>query len=505
MANSRTIEFKGHFDGKQVLDELKKIRQNMANAGADANLFKGVDKNIVATEKLVNDMIAQIKKGFSNEKEISAFEKQLNKLSLSFNKINVGLRDINQADNFKLNADAIKQYSDQLKKLSQQQEHLQQVARSSIETQLQSAKLNQKERQAILDEIDAQGDLEAAIKRVAQAKEKATKIKHGTKALETDVGKDFIRTMDFSFDANITAASGRTKMGRQDARARTASGKLVMNNGAPVLDNSKVQSAIDVSYRESLEEIIKLGGTAADAVEIMRKKLEAYGAIIQNTDSLQESFNQNLQNFYNNALTNQQQTALNNAQALGSTDAQGNFNLSQQGQNLVNNAELQAAQQNLQDITQAQNDLSDAIQESTRLSDDFTQEVESGLNNAADAEDRLTREADETTQELREQNEATTAMNQTFDNMKNAVKTFLSIGSAIRGMRQVITQTFNDVKELDKSFAQIAMVTNYSVNEMWDSYDKYAEMANRLGQSTKSVIQASGLFYQQGNKSVMII
>ena len=39
--------------------------------------------------------------------------------------------------------------------------------------------------------------------------------------------------------------------------------------------------------------------------------------------------------------------------------------------------------------------------------------------------------------------------------MKGAVKTFLSIGSAISGVRQIIQQTFNDIKELDKSFAEI--------------------------------------------------
>ena len=42
------------------------------------------------------------------------------------------------------------------------------------------------------------------------------------------------------------------------------------------------------------------------------------------------------------------------------------------------------------------------------------------------------------------------------------------------------------------------MVTDYSVEQMWSSYDDYAEMANRLGQTTKDVIASSALFYQQG-------
>ena len=94
MANSRTIEFKGHFDGKQVLDELKKIRQSMADAGADSNLFKGIDKDIAATEKLVTEMMAQIQRGFSNTKEVGAFEKQIDKLQTNFLKISSGITKI---------------------------------------------------------------------------------------------------------------------------------------------------------------------------------------------------------------------------------------------------------------------------------------------------------------------------------------------------------------------------------------------------------------------------
>ena len=316
---------------------------------------------------------------------------------------------------------------------------------------------------------------------------------------------DYINNLGYSFDVSTTAATGRTALGRQDARARNASGRLIMTDGAPTLDRAKTTEAIDKTYRQSLEETVRLGGTASDAVAKMKQKLEEYGIILNSTDQLQESFNQNLQGFYNTALTSQQRAALINAQTLGSTDAQGNFNLSQQGQNLVNNAELQAARQNIQDITNAQNNLSDAMQESAQRANDFTRQMDSGLNDAAEAENRLSREAEEATQDLREQNESTTAMNNSFDNMKSAVKTFFSIGSAIGGLRQIIGQTFNDIKELDKSFAEIAMVTDYTVSEMWSSYDKYATMANELGQSTKSVIQASGLFYQQGNKSVMII
>jgi len=34
---------------------------------------------------------------------------------------------------------------------------------------------------------------------------------------------------------------------------------------------------------------------------------------------------------------------------------------------------------------------------------------------------------------------------------------------------------------LDKAFGQIAMVTDYSIEDMWNKYSAYAEIANKLG------------------------
>lgn len=80
----------------------------------------------------------------------------------------------------------------------------------------------------------------------------------------------------------------------------------------------------------------------------------------------------------------------------------------------------------------------------------------------------------------------------------NAITNIFSLTSAIYGLRRVITGALEDIKELDQAFASIAMVTDYSVSDMWKQYDKYAEMANELGQATKDVIKSSALYYQQG-------
>ena len=492
---TQKIQFQGSFDGTEVLSGLKKIRQSMSDAGADASLFKGVDKDIAATEKLINDMLAQIQKGFSSTKEVANFEKQLEKLGLSFSKINVGLQDINKASNFNLNADEVKKYTTELERLTNQQERLKQAAKDSVATQLQSAKLNAKERKAIMDEVEANGDLEAAVKKVAQAKEKAAKAKHGTAALDTETGKSFISGVSgVGLDElGVTAKSGHSKKGRNDARERNARGVLTGN-----IDETKANAAAIESYRKALEETIKTSGTAADAIEAMKKAMDEYGLELGDTSKLLDSFDRDMQEFQATALSSSQRGAISRAQTLGSTNASGEFELSGAGQELANNAQYQAMRQNIDDIAESQENLNRATEEGTRQVERYVQEQAEGLNHSVQEQEHFEAAARESIDALKDQSETAQAVNDKFEDMKGAVKTFLSIGSAISGVRQIIQQTFNDIKELDKSFAEIAMVTEYSVQQMWQSYDQYAEMANKLGQSTQSVIQASGLFYQQG-------
>ena len=491
---TQKIQFKGSFDGTEVLSGLKKIRQSMSDTGADSSLFKGVDKDIAATEKLINDMLAQIQKGFSNPKEVANFEKQLEKLGLSFSKINVGLQDMNKASNFNLNADEVKKYTTELGRLTNQQERLKQAAKDSVATQLQSAKLNTKERKAIMDEVEANGDLEAAVKKVAQAKEKAAKAKHGTTALDTETGKNFISGVSgVGLDElGVTAKSGHSKKGRNDARERNA-GVLTGN-----IDETKANAAAIESYKKALEETIKTGGTAANAIEAMKKSMGEYGLELGDTSKLLGSFDRDMQEFQATALSSSQRGAISRAQTLGSTNASGEFELSGAGQGLANNAQYQAMRRNIDDIAESQENLNRATEEGARQAERYGQEQAEGLNRSAQEQEHLEAAARESTDALKDQSETAQAVNNKFEDMKGAVKVFLSIGSAISGVKQIIRQTFDDIKELDKGFAKIAMVTEYSVQQMWQSYDQYAEMANRLGQSTQSVIQASGLFYQQG-------
>lgn len=503
MANTRTIEFKGHFDGKQVLDELKKIRQNMADAGADDNLFKGIDKDIAATEKLVTEMMAQIQKGFSNTKEVNAFEKQIDKLQTNFLKISSGMQNINIAENFGLNSPEINKLTKEIEQLTAAQDHLKEVSKNALDQAQKSIGLRNDEVAEIKKAIDANEDLEEALKKVGKAKEKAALASVGSKAAKTDAGKEYLSGASVGLsleDLGATASSGKSVKKKNDARKRYDNGELYGSAGNRELDETKANAAINEAYQKTLEKMVTTGGNAAEAIEEMKKALADYGIEIENVDKLQENFYSDIEGFYKSpAVSGGAKSAVTKARKIGQTDAQGNYQLSENSMtNLVNNEEITASSRATQELGQKVQELGEkekkAQEEAAKAAQQNSESLQDVNKNIEDSSQALKEGSDATRDATENQNK----LNDSFDNMKGAIKTFLSIGSAISALRNVIRNTFNDIKELDKSFANIAMVTDYSVGQMWESYDQYAKMANELGQSTKSVIEASGLFYQQG-------
>lgn len=89
-------------------------------------------------------------------------------------------------------------------------------------------------------------------------------------------------------------------------------------------------------------------------------------------------------------------------------------------------------------------------------------------------------------------------LNSSLEDFKDRIKYFISFQNVLYGVKNAVLQTYNDVVELDEALASIAMVSNYSVEDMWGFYDQYADMAQKMGQNTKDVIQSSALYVQQG-------
>lgn len=100
----------------------------------------------------------------------------------------------------------------------------------------------------------------------------------------------------------------------------------------------------------------------------------------------------------------------------------------------------------------------------------------------------------ETEQEVRE----LTRAEQDMKNLQDQMLDFFSITNTVQLFKDAVKDAFNTVKELDAVMTQTAVVTDFSVSDMWDKLPEYSANANKLGASISSLYQATTLYYQQG-------
>lgn len=155
-------------------------------------------------------------------------------------------------------------------------------------------------------------------------------------------------------------------------------------------------------------------------------------------------------------------------------------------------AQRDEAQRQLQDVEQEQ---TEATNQRVRQSLEAISEAE---NNVAQSTENATNAQKRSASVIGDTLERQQQLNSSLEDFKNRIKYFISFQNVLYGVKNAVLQTYNDVVELDEALASIAMVSDYSVEDMWGFYDQYADMAQKMGQNTKDVIQSSALYVQQG-------
>lgn len=75
---------------------------------------------------------------------------------------------------------------------------------------------------------------------------------------------------------------------------------------------------------------------------------------------------------------------------------------------------------------------------------------------------------------------------------------FFSLTGITQTMRRAIRDVTNTIKELDSVMTETAVVTDFTISDMWDKLPDYTKKASALGTSIKSLYEATTLYYQQG-------
>ena len=138
------------------------------------------------------------------------------------------------------------------------------------------------------------------------------------------------------------------------------------------------------------------------------------------------------------------------------------------------------------------------------LDDEQIKTIKNSLGEMGKAADDLVPSLEKTSKELEktgQEGKELTRVGQEIENLKGQVLDFFSITNTIQIFKNAVRDAFNTIKELDAVMTETAVVTDFSIGDMWDKLPEYTEQANKLGASIKNLYAANTLYYQQGLNS----
>lgn len=119
--------------------------------------------------------------------------------------------------------------------------------------------------------------------------------------------------------------------------------------------------------------------------------------------------------------------------------------------------------------------------------------LQSALGSAGNMENEM--------EQVSDQFDRLAAQKRDIDSLRQSLLNFFGIQNAIQLFKRAVREAYDSVTELDKAMTQTAVVTDFSVGDMWDQLPEYTKMANELGTTTLGAYETATLFYQQGLKT----
>lgn len=120
--------------------------------------------------------------------------------------------------------------------------------------------------------------------------------------------------------------------------------------------------------------------------------------------------------------------------------------------------------------------------------------VVSATNNGAGAFDGYADGANRARDAVRQLNNQERELQQ----FQSRVEYFFGFNNSVQLLKRAVRDAIDTVKDLDAAMTETAVVTDFSVGDMWKQLPKYTDEANKLGATVKGAYETLTLFYQQG-------
>ena len=196
----------------------------------------------------------------------------------------------------------------------------------------------------------------------------------------------------------------------------------------------------------------------------------------------------------------QLETAQNKLQSLSKTIqamGQGNtqaFGVLISALNQINDINLDPAKATIEDVQRAISGLTKG--QTQQLYQNFDR-LKTIINSSSSTFGTLGQRIDETETKVQQLDNKISEVNA----LKSRINYFFGLTNSVYLFKRAISNAFETVKELDATMTEAAVVTDFSVSDMWNKLPQYANEADKLGTSINSLYGATTLYYQQGLKS----
>lgn len=512
MANKRVYEVDLKVDG--LISNYRKALQVMKGEGATDKTLAPLEKSLNSIAQEFDRLREKGKNGvFSNANEFKKYEQEVEKTYQKLEKLGATFSYIGKDE--KKFSNSAKIVEQELKRVKAEAE----AARKSLEKSFKALGFDEKQSSTMANGIKSQKELNDAIKE--EKKLRQANLREAEKALNLIKPEAYRKAARQLGDRFFTLQSGSAgslsgkatdSLRKYVAEENAAKDAAAVEKATKGIDKIKEAEKYAKAYETAIEKAQASHISTTDVLQKMNAKLANMVARGRSFQEIWEEIGVLSETYFggrspNGTLFGSAETARGAVQrAVDQRDI--NLGRTEQGKALIS---AQKSVQQLSDYTRATEGLeqyneaqrkSKATEEELVKARERDAAVLSRVNSATkDLANNTRKEAEENKNSLNAIHEKIRASDElidSFEQIKNSALIMFSATSVINLFRRSLRQTYEDVKTLDKSFASIAMVTNYSVKEMWSSYGQYAEMAQELGQKTADVVNASALFYQQG-------
>lgn len=442
--NTQTINinFDASMDIAQVKTAVSAIEKSFSGIKLPQGLFNRLTTDL---QKLQDELtnFSSLSSNMKNLSDIGKSEKSLEKITSLYRRLQLEISEIDGLDPKKLLPDSIIQKIGKVEK-----------AFSSY--------------QSSITEIGKEADV------TKKKIEKLLKLKEEHRQLASTRSSDEKRKREV--EAELPRAQTRATVKKEDVAAKRKSG--MDPNSQEYLKSVEAQKKAENEARALNDELKRLNSSIASSTTSLKRNEEAQKQFSDITETFGTKVKDLKQAF----------------DTMGQTQAA----------EALQKLKEQLSQIDGFDISNLKDDLSNLDDLTEGLSAEALRKIENGLKeikkNSGEAE-RGIESMDNALGETAKSGEELTRTANEVERLKEQVFDFFSIGNSIELFKKSVRSAFDTVKELDKAMTETAVVTDFTIGDMWSQLPQYSEMANRLGTSILGAYEATTLYYQQGLKT----